>query len=176
MLEKVPVIFGDRTYWEAEYALMDGNTELAKQKCRESFAVKARYIARCIKLARIISESTEGNEGLRYQTELNEYMLRILNAFLSGGEHLPNRQVYQKASLLCQMVGQYAELGQYEKARDCAQQLRQTREDYRAFLKTPGETHCLLFPEDSNESRISLEGLDSYVAEAEAKMKACPQD
>ena len=119
MLDRLPVVFGDRTYWEAEFAFADKNMELSLQKCKESFAAKARFISRCIRMAVMISNATGGADNLTEQVELNEYMLRIINAFLSGGEYLPYRQIYQKTSLLCGMTGQYAALGNAEKATEC---------------------------------------------------------
>lgn len=109
-LDRLPVVFGDKTYWEAEFAFADRNMPLAVQKCKESFAEKARFIARCIRLVRRISETENGSAALQYQAELNEYMLNIINAFLSGGDYIPFRQIYQKASLLCQMTHQYTKL------------------------------------------------------------------
>ncbi|MEG2259875.1 MAG: hypothetical protein RSB78_06750, partial [Oscillospiraceae bacterium] len=67
------------------------------------------------------------------QVELNEYMLRIIDAFLSGGDYLPYRQVYQKISLLCQMVQQYTALNNADKAVSCAKELFKTRKQFSDF-------------------------------------------
>ncbi len=176
MLEKVPVVFGDRTYWEAEYAYLDNNTELALQKCKKSFAVKARYISRCIRLARMISEKSEGSAGLEYQVELNEYMLRIINAFLSGGDYIPNRQLFQKTSLLCMMVSQYTTLGNFDRALDCAKQLVEARDSFLASRVSPHAKHSLLFPETTDLSNVDARAeLDGYVQSAESCLKTFPQ-
>ncbi len=84
VLGNIPQVYGDRNYWEAENAYLDGNYELALQKVKESFSLKARFISRCIRLAiRSISKSDRENK-MRECYELSEYMLRIINAFLSG--------------------------------------------------------------------------------------------
>ena len=176
-LEKLPLIFGDRTYWEAEFAFADRNMPLALQKCKESFAEKARFISRCIRLARMISEVQDGRNGLTYQTALNEYMLSIINAFLSGGDYIPFRQIYQKTSLLCHMVSQYTELGNPEKALDCARQLVKARDDFYKFMETPGDKHCLLFVEGDRDGdwHATPEEIDSYVNNAISKLQEFPQ-
>lgn len=177
MLERLPVVFGDKTYWEAEFAFADRNMPLALQKCKESFADKARFISRCIRLVRIISEVDDGATGLRYQTELNEYMLNILNAFLSGGDYMPYRQIYQKTSLLCQMTHQYAELGEAEKAVLSAKQLIETRDEFYKFLNAPETKHCLMFIEGDRDGdwHATRENIDNYVNSAVNKLKTLPQ-
>lgn len=91
MLSRLPAIFGDRVYWEAEIAYANEKYDLALQKIKESFTVKARFIPRCIRLAtRIMSKTTESEkERIKKSAELGEYMLRIINAFLSGGDYIP---------------------------------------------------------------------------------------
>lgn len=177
MLEKVPTIFGDRTYWEAEFAYVNKNMELALQKCKESFAVKARYISRCIRLARMISESKDGREGLEYQVKLNEYMLNIINAFLSGGDYIPDRQMFQKTSLLCLMVSQYTELGNAEKALDCTRQLIKARSDFYSFLEDSDNRSCLMFPgsDPDGDWYNSYKEIDGYVTCALDKLKSFPE-
>ncbi len=177
MLEKLPLVFGDRTYWEAEFAFADKNMTLALQKCKESFAEKARFISRCIRLARMISETQDGNNALSYQVALNEYMLNIINAFLSGGDYIPFRQIYQKISLLCQMVSQYTELGNADKALDCAKQLLKARDDFYKCLENPSNKHSLLFIEGNRDGdwHVTPERMNDYVCYALDKLKTFPQ-
>lgn len=176
-LEKLPRVFGDKTYWEAEFAFADKNMMLALQKCKESFAEKARFVSRCIRLARMISETQDGNNGLSYQVALNEYMLNIINAFLSGGDYMPFRQTYQKISLLCQMVSQYTELGNANRALDCAKQLVKARDDFYKCHKDPSNKHCLLFIEGDRDGEWHLtpEIIDESVSYAMDKLKTFPQ-
>ena len=150
---------------------------LALQKCKESFAEKARFVSRCIRLARMISETQDGNNGLSYQVALNEYMLNIINAFLSGGDYMPFRQTYQKISLLCQMVSQYTELGNANRALDCAKQLVKARDDFYKCHKDPSNKHCLLFIEcdRDGEWHLTPEIIDEYVSYVMDKLKTFPQ-
>ena len=55
IMERIPSTFGDRAYWEAEFAFAEKNMDLAIEKCKLSFHDKARYISRCIRLVRRIS-------------------------------------------------------------------------------------------------------------------------
>jgi transcriptional regulator with XRE-family HTH domain len=173
MLEKLPLVFGDRIYWEAEFAFADKNMPLALQKCKESFARKARFISRCIRLARMISETQDGIVGLQYQVDLNEYMLNIINAFLSGGIYIPFRQIYQKASLLCQMVSQYKELGNADKALDCTKQIIKARDDYYDFLDNRADKKCLMFIEGDRDGEwfATREKIDGYVSDTIERLK-----
>jgi len=177
MLEKLPLVFGDRTYWEAEFAFADKNMPLALQKCKESFAEKARFISRCIRLARMISETQDGKAGLQYQADLNEYMLNIINAFLSCGDYIPFRQIYQKTSLLCQMVSQYTELDNADKALDCAKQLIKARDDFYDFLDNREDKHCLMFVEGDRDGdwHATHERIDGYVSYAIDRLKTFPR-
>ena len=174
--EKLPHTFGDRTYWEAEFAYADGDMELALKKCKESFAEKARFIARCIRLCRNISIATEGEAGIEKQLALNEYMLHILDAFLSGGDYLPYRMIYQKTLLLYGMVKQYADLEMTDKALFCMQQLLETRTVYLAFLKDSENKHCLTFPEtDCIENQyVSPETINTYVTDCFDRLSQLP--
>ncbi|MEA4833483.1 MAG: helix-turn-helix transcriptional regulator [Oscillospiraceae bacterium] len=177
MLDRLPVVFGDRTYWEAEFAFADRNMPLALQKCKESFAAKARFISRCIRLARMISEIEGGEDALQYQAELNEYMLNIINAFLSCGDYMPYRQIYQKASLLCHMTWQYSELGNAEKAVNCTRQLIETKNRFFDCLDNPENKHCLMFIEGDRDGdwHATRESIESYVSTAINNLKSIPQ-
>ena len=169
---KIPSVFGDRAYWEAEFAYADGDMDTALEKCKESFKDKARYISRCIRLARMISAETDGEKGLYRQLELNEYMLRIIDAFLSGGDYLPHRMVYQKISLLAGMVNQYAELGMKDKASECMRLLCEAQEDYESFLADQENKHCLMFPEGDTDGAqyITPDRIREYVSRAREKL------
>lgn len=79
------------------------------QKCKLSFHDKACYISRCIRMARMISVAVRGKAGLQKQIDLNKYTLTLINAFLSNGDYLPHRMMYQKMSLLSGMVKQYVD-------------------------------------------------------------------
>ncbi len=59
----------------------------------------ARFTSRCIRLAgRIVRAEGKPNAD-KISLELDEYMLRLINAFLSGGDYLPHRQIFQKTCL-----------------------------------------------------------------------------
>lgn len=177
MSDRMPEMFGDKTYWEAEYAFADGDMKTALQKCKESFADKARFISRCIRLARMISERNANESAAIEQIELNEYMLRLINAFLSGGDYMSYRQVYQKTSLLSGMTGQYAKLGNRDKALSCLNQLIETRNDFFEFLKHPADYHCLMFIEGDDDAswHATKENINGYVLNAKEKLlKAFP--
>lgn len=177
MLEKLPFVFGDRNYWEAETAWADRNAELAISKCKESFAFKARFISRCIRMIAMINYETDKENGLKKRIELDEYMLRIINAFLSGGNYLPYRQIYQKTSLLSDMVWLYVRYGDTDKALDCLKQLIQSRNDYFAFLNNPTDNHCLMFIEGDPDGKCKAtkEYVDGYVSHGIECIKTLPK-
>ena len=87
-----------------EVAYVDKNYDVALEKIKKSFAVKARFIARCIRLAAGITKERKQEGAEEKCLELEEYMLRIIDAFLSGGDYLPYRQVFQKTKLLAGLV------------------------------------------------------------------------
>lgn len=153
VLGKIPVTFGDKLYWEAEIAQANKNYDLAMEKCRESFAQKARYISRCIRMAAEICETEGTTEGIAKGLEYREYMLRMIDAFLSGGEYLPWRQIMQKYSLLQGMVRQYILLGNLKRAIECAELVFKGKEEYVEFLKERQKHTTLLF--ENNDSAKS---------------------
>ncbi len=175
--EKIPYTFGDRMYWEAEFAYANGDMELALKKCKTSFHDKARYISRCIRLARMISKASKGDEELQKQLELNEYMLTLINAFLSGGDYLPYRMIYQKLALLSGLVTQYSRVGITDKAIEYMNELIETRRAFLKFLKHPEDSHCLMFPEDDDDGiwHVTSERIDAYVANAYDTLSTLPQ-
>ena len=174
IMEKIPSVFGDRAYWEAEFAYADNNMDLAKRKCKESFHDKARYISRCIRMIRMISVVEEGEEGRWKQLKLNEYMLNIINAFLSGGDYLPHRMVYQKMALLSGMVKQYVALDMIGEAFERMNQLIETRNMYTEFMRDPESRHCLMFPEDDDDGiwHVTPERIEMYVKNAFERLES----
>ena len=173
VIMRIPFTFGDRTYWEAEFAYSEGDYKLALKKCKESFAQKARFISRCIRMARMISESTGGNDDIAYQIELNNYMLNILNAFLSGGDYMPARMIYQKVSLLAMMVRQYVQLGKYDAANKLFEELKTTRNLYAEFLNCKTEHSSLMFPmvDMNDEKLITLADIDNIIEGCKTVLK-----
>ncbi len=176
ILGKVPVTFGDRLYWEAEIAQANKDYDEAMLKCRSSFALKARYISRCIRMAGEIYEERDGRAGLMQRMEYEEYMLRLLNAFLSGGDYLPCRQVYQKYILLKGMVRRYIALGEYERAIEKAELIFEGRNTFYDFLHQPYDKASLLFENnDSIEYQMwTAKELDSYVQTTVNRLKGIP--
>ncbi|MBQ7828129.1 MAG: helix-turn-helix transcriptional regulator [Clostridia bacterium] len=156
IMEKIPYVFGDRDYWEAEFAFADGDYETALQKCKRSFANKARYISRCIRMAKWISEKQ--GEPIESQVELNRYMLTMIDAFLSGGDYLPHRMVGQKIHLLWVLVDEYSRLGKATDAVDCMKNILDTRDLYYDFLKNLDGKHCLMFVEGDSDGEHLASG------------------
>ncbi len=148
MLSKMPFRYGDRCYWSAEVAEKVGDYEKAEALCRESFSYRVRFISRTLRLmAHLPSKSYEE------QTAYEEYMLRIINAFLSGGNDMPHRQVYQKMSILVGLVKRYLHLGDAERAAERFEALVATAEDYLAFINNGVKGSALMLFDD---------GLDYY--------------
>ena len=147
LMQNLPYIYGDREYWEAEMAYADEKYDLALEKIKRSFALKARFAARSIRLAARITKDQGGSDAAEKCVALNEYMLRLIDAFLSGGDYLPHRQIFQKTMLLLGLVIDNTKLGNKEKAQDYMRDLYKTREEYFAFLDCPENKHCLMFVE-----------------------------
>jgi len=147
LMQNLPYIYGDREYWEAEMAYADGKYDLALEKIKRSFALKARFAARSIRLAARITKDQGGSDAAEKCVALNEYMLGLIDAFLSGGDYLPHRQIFQKTKLLLGLVVDNVKLGYKEKAQAYMQDLYKTREEYFAFLDCPENKHCLMFVE-----------------------------
>lgn len=169
MLKKLPYVFGDREYWEAEVAYADKKYDVALDKIKKSFAVKARFISRCIRLAvRITRESNQ--EGANEKClELEEYMLRIIDALLSGGDYLPYRQVFQKTALLPSLIFQNIQLDNIEQAEQHMQELLNTRDKFFEFLDNPRDKHCLMFIEgdDDGIEKATRELINARVEKAQ---------
>lgn len=151
MLKRLPYIFGDREYWEAETAYADKKYDVALEKIKKSFAMKARFIARCIRLAVRITEESKAENADETCLELQEYMLRIIDAFLSGGEYMPYRQVFQKTSLLPGLIMRNIKAGNMEKAKAHLEELIRMRDEFFAFLNDTKDKKCLMFIEGDED-------------------------
>ena len=177
MLGKIPVTFGDRLYWEAEIAQANKEYDDAMLKCRSSFALKARYISRCIRMAGEIHQARDSENGLAQRIEYEEYMLRLLNAFLSGGDYLPCRQTFQKYVLLCGMVKKQTKLNRFDLALEKAEMLFAGRVEFLKFLDNQEGKYSLLFENnDSLEYQTHTKyQLDSYVKTTVEFLKKRPE-
>ena len=177
MFAKIPVTFGDRLYWEAEIAQANKEYDDALLKCRSSFALKARYISRCIRMAGEIYQAKDVENGLAKRIEYEEYMLRMINAFLSGGDYLPCRQIFQKHLLLCVMIKRYVKLSRFDQALEKAEMLLAGRVEFLEFLDNQQGKYSLLFENnDPVEYQIHTKHqLDSYVKEIVIFLKSLPQ-
>ena len=177
MLGKIPVTFGDRLYWEAEIAQANKEYDDAMLKCRSSFALKARYISRCIRMAGEIHQAMDSENGLAQRIEYEEYMLRLLNAFLSGGDYLPCRQTFQKYVLLCGMVKKHTKLNRFDLALEKAEMLFAGRVEFLNFLNNQEGKYSLLFENnDSVEYQMHTKyQLDCYVKDTVEFLKKRPE-
>ncbi|MBE5866560.1 MAG: helix-turn-helix transcriptional regulator [Lachnospiraceae bacterium] len=173
LMQNLPYIYGDREYWEAEMAYADGKYDIALEKIKRSFALKARFAARSIRLAARITKARGESDAAEKCVALNEYMLRVIDAFLSGGDYLPHRQIYQKTSLLSGLVVEHVKRGNKEKALIHMQDLYDTREMYFEFLDHPENKHCLMFVEgDMDRYRdTTRDEINERVARAEEAIK-----
>lgn len=177
MLGKIPVTFGDRLYWEAEIAQANKEYDDAMLKCRSSFALKARYISRCIRMAGEIHQARNSENGLAQRIEYEEYMLRLLNAFLSGGDYLPCRQTFQKYVLLCGMVKKHTKVNRFDLALEKAEMLFAGRVEFLNFLNNQEGKYSLLFENnDSVEYQMHTKyQLDCYVKDTVEFLKKRPE-
>lgn len=177
MLGKIPVTFGDRLYWEAEIAQANKEYDDAMLKCRSSFALKARYISRCIRMAGEIHQARDSENGLAQRIEYEEYMLQLLNAFLSGGDYLPCRQTFQKYVLLCGMVKKHTKLNRLDLALEKAEMLFAGRVEFLNFLNNQEGKYSLLFENnDSVEYQMHTKyQLDCYVKDTVEFLKKRPE-
>lgn len=88
-LSKMSFRYGDRCYRSVKVDEKAGNYEKAEQLCKDSFTYRAHFLSRCLRLTARLPDKTQ-NEKAEYE----EYMLRLINAFLNGGDHMPYRQIY----------------------------------------------------------------------------------
>ena len=75
-------------------------------------------------------------------------MLRIINAFLSGGDYMPHRQIYQKMSLISGLIKQHYTLGNITRAEELFHEFLETSEKYLAFLENGAQGKTLLLLDD----------------------------
>ena len=151
LMNKIPDVFGDKLYWEAEVEFRNQNFELALQKCKESFATKARYVSRCIRLARQISEAKYGEKAVLEQFEYSKYMLRMIDAFLSGGDYISHRLAYQKITLLCGLVYECIKLKMFNEAIEYAYMAASTWKSFKAVTANPQKCNSLMLPLGDND-------------------------
>ncbi|MBQ9760464.1 MAG: helix-turn-helix transcriptional regulator [Clostridia bacterium] len=168
MINRVPMIWGDRSYWEAEIAFADGKYDIALHKVKESFAVKARFIARCIRMVTWITGKTETEDVDEHGIALQEYMLRIIEAFLSGGDYLPWRQVHQKSSLHLSLVRRYMKIGDVEHAIDHYERLAALSDRYLAALESGRFGNSLMFEYESDGCCDGKKALEEKLQKARA--------
>ena len=168
-LQNLPYVFGFRDYWEAEIAFADNKNDIALEKIKKSFAQMARFTSRCIRLAGKIVRTKDEENTDKISLELDEYMLRLINAFLSGGNYLPHRQIFQKTSLLPGLISQNIKAGNIDRAREHMAELLKTREDFFECMDYPLDKHCLMFIEGDLDGSCSTtkEKINERVANAE---------
>lgn len=174
MINRVPMIWGDRSYWEAEIAFADGKYDIALQKVKESFAVKARFIARCIRMVTWIVGKTETDGADEHGIELQEYMLRIIDAFLSGGDYLPPRQIHQKTSLHYSLVRRYMKVGDAEHAREHYEKLVEVCNRYLASYGTSNLGSSLMFEKEMDCCYDGKAALEEKIQKAYELLDSIP--
>ncbi len=129
-MQNLPVVYGFRDYWEAEFAFTNKRYDIALEKIKKSFAWHARFSSRCIRLAGQIERAKNPKDSEDISLKLDEYMLRIIEAYLSGGDYLPHRQIFQKTALLVGLVSQNLRAGNRERATLHYNNLLKTVEDF----------------------------------------------
>ncbi len=164
ILAKLPFQYSDRSYYAAEVAKKSGDYEKAEMLCRESFTRKARFVSRCIRLTASLP-----TKSLAEKTEYGEYMLRIINAFLSGGDYMPHRQIYQKMSLLSGLIKQHLMLGNITCAEERFRELLETGETYLVFLENGAQGKTLLLLDDG----LDMQEKDRSMAHRRALVFEC---
>ncbi len=142
-MKNLPVVYGFRDYWEAEFAFANGRYDVALKKIKNSFAWHARFSSRCIRLAGHIEREKNPESSTQISLELDEYMLRLIEAYLSGGDYLPHRQIFQKTALLVGLVSRNLKVGNKVRAIEHFENLKKTVDD---FLKS----------QENTENQVSL--------------------
>ena len=145
-LLKMPFKYGDRAFFSAEVAKLGGDYASAEKFCKESFTYRARFLIKSISLAASLP-----NKTIQEQIELEEYMLRIINALLSGGDYLPFNQVYQKLRLLCGLISKYLKLENEARAVECFDELIEVSKAYLKFANSSSKGSCLMLNDDGFE-------------------------
>lgn len=143
VIAQMPFLKDDNRYWAAEILVKAGDYEEAEKLCRESFTQKARFVSRCLRLM----AQMPGQE-LAKKVEYNEYMLRMINAFLTGGDYMPHRQMYQKMSLTAGLIKENIWIGKTERALEHFRDVIDTSEKYLAFLESGSKGESLMLLDD----------------------------
>ena len=142
-LLKMPFKYGDRAFFSAEVAKLGGDYASAEKFCKESFTYRARFLIKSISLVASLP-----NKTIKEQIELEEYMLRIINALLSGGDYLPFNQVYQKLRLLCGLISKHLKLGNEARAIECFDEIIEDSKAYLEFANNGSKGSCLIINDD----------------------------
>ncbi len=144
-MENLPIVYGFRDYWEAELAFTNKKYDIALEKIKKSFGWHARFTSRCIRLAGRIERAKNPENSEEISLRLDEYMLRIIEAYLTGGSYLPHRQIFQKTALLVGLVSRNLKVGNREKAIEHYDNLVKTIEDFLYLQKNAGNKDSLMF-------------------------------
>ena len=147
-LSRMPFKYGDRAYFSAEVAKLGGDYASVEKFCKQSFTYRARFLIKSISLVASLPEKT-----IKEQIDLEEYMLRIINALLSGGDYLPFNQVYQKLRLLCGLISKHLKLKNEACTVECFDELIEASRAYLEFANNGSKGSCLMLNDD---------GLDRY--------------
>ena len=107
----MPFKYGDGAYFSAEVARLEKDYEKVEQLCKRSFTYRAKFIIKALSLVASIPD-----KELSKRIEYEEYMLRIINALLSGGDYMPLQQVYQKLRLLSGLIKSHISIGNISRA------------------------------------------------------------
>ena len=142
----MPFKYGDRAYFSAEVAKLGGDYTSVENFCKQSFTYRARFLIKSISLVASLPEKT-----IQEQIELEEYMLRIINALLSGGDYPTFNQVYQKLRLLCGLIGKHLKLENEARAVECFEELIEASMAYLEFANNGSKGSCLLLNDDGLE-------------------------
>lgn len=154
-LSHIPFRYGDRAYWSAEVAKLGGDDASVELFSKQSFSYRARFMQKSLHLVASLH-----SENLSMQIEYEEYMLRILEAFLSGGDYLPLQQVYQKLRLLSGLIKKYLIQQNYGRATEYFETLLQMAQQYIKFATGGSKGTCLMLLD---------EGLEKYAEEDRLK-------
>ena len=145
-LLKMPFKYGDRAYFSAEVAKLGGDYTSVQNFCKQSFTYRARFLIKSISLVASLP-----NKTIQEQIELEEYMLRIINALLSDGDYLPFNQVYQKLRLLCGLISKHLRLKNEARAVECFEELIEASMAYLQFAGNGSKGSCLVLNDDGIE-------------------------
>ena len=145
-LSKMPFKYGDRAYFSAEVAKLGGDYTRVEAFCKKSFTYRARFLIKSISLVASLP-----NKTIQQQIELEEYILRIINALLSGGNYLPFNQVYQKLRLLCGLISKHSRLENEARAIECFEELIEASKAYLEFASNGSKGSCLMLDDDELE-------------------------